>query len=83
MNSRERQNDVALEDELSIRRRPICYRGRAEGNYRSEKNEVAGPRRERHSFVDMFGCKSKFSRCKEQYCIGPWNTQSMNQGKSD
>ena len=33
MNSRKRQNNVALEDELSIRRCLICYRGRAEGNY--------------------------------------------------
>ena len=27
------------------------------------------------------GDGSKFQCCKEQYCIGTWNTMSMNQGK--
>ena len=25
--------------------------------------------------------KSKVQCCKEQYCVGTWNVQSMNQGK--
>ena len=25
--------------------------------------------------------RSKVQCCKEQYCIGPWNVRSMNQGK--
>jgi len=27
------------------------------------------------------GDESKVRCCKEQYCIGPWNVRSMNQGK--
>ena len=45
------------------------------------KNEVAEPKRKRHSVVDVSGDKSKIQCCKEQYCIGTWNVRSMNQGK--
>ena len=30
---------------------------------------------------DGTGDRSKVWCCKEQYCIGPWNVRSMNQGK--
>ena len=31
--------------------------------------------------VDVTDDGSKVQCCKEQYCIGPWNVRSMNQGK--
>ena len=31
--------------------------------------------------VDVTGDGSKVQCCKEQYCIGTWNVESMNQGK--
>ena len=31
--------------------------------------------------MDVTGDRSKVQCCKEQYCIGPWNVRSMNQGK--
>jgi len=31
--------------------------------------------------VDVTDDRSKVQCCKEQYCIGTWNVQSMNQGK--
>ena len=33
--------------------------------------------------VIVSGCESKLRCCKEQYCIGPWNVRSINQGKLD
>ena len=35
----------------------------------------------KNNFVDVTGDRSKFRCCKEQYCIGTWNVQPMNQGK--
>ena len=31
--------------------------------------------------MDVTGGESKVQWCKEQYCIGTWNSRSMNQGK--
>jgi len=31
--------------------------------------------------VDVTGDGSKVRCCKEQYCMGTWNVESMNQGK--
>ena len=31
--------------------------------------------------MDVSGRESKVQRCKEQYCIGPWNVRPMNDGK--
>ena len=31
--------------------------------------------------MDVTGDRSKVRCCKEQYCIGTWNVQFMNQGK--
>ena len=33
--------------------------------------------------MDVTGDRSKVPCCKEQYCIGTWNVQSMNQGKPE
>ena len=39
------------------------------------------PKQKQHPVVDVMGDQSKVQCCKEQYCIGPWNVMSMNQGK--
>ena len=31
--------------------------------------------------MNVTGNGNKVRRCKEQYCIGTWNVNSMNQGK--
>ena len=47
----------------------------------SRKNEETEPKQKQHPVVDVSGDGSKIWCCKEQYCIGPWNVRSMNQGK--
>ena len=47
----------------------------------SRMNEAAGPKRKRHSVVDVSGGESKIPCSKEQYFIGTWNVRSTNQGK--
>ena len=39
------------------------------------------PKQKQHPDVAVTGDGSKVQCCKEQYCIGPWNARSMNQGK--
>ena len=34
-----------------------------------------------NTHVDVTGDRSKVRCCKEQYCIGTWNVNSMKQGK--
>ena len=47
----------------------------------SRKNEEMEPKQKQHPVVDVTGDGNKVQCCKEQYCIGTWNTRSMNQGK--
>ena len=47
----------------------------------SRKNEGMEPKQKQHTVADVTGDRSKVQWCKEQYCIGTWNTRSMNQGK--
>ena len=47
----------------------------------SRKNEGMEPKQKQDPVVDMTGDRSKVRCCKEQYCIGTWNSRSMNQGK--
>ena len=44
---------------------------------------MAGPKQKWCSAVDVSGDESKIWCYKEQYCIGTWNVNSMNQGKLD
>ena len=39
------------------------------------------PKKIQHPVVNVTSDRSKVRCCKEQYCIGPWNVRSMNQGK--
>ena len=75
-----RQNDMTLKDELP---RPVGaeYAIGEEWRNNTRKNEETEPKQKQHSIVDMTGDGSKVRYCKEQYCIGTWNVQSMNQSK--
>ena len=71
MNSIKRQKDMTPNDEPP-RMEGVQY---ATGEERrainsSRMNEAAGPKRKRHSVVDVSGGESKIQCCKEQYCIG-------------
>ena len=39
------------------------------------------PKQKQHPVVDMMSDGSNIWCCKEQYCIGTWHVQSMNQNK--
>ena len=47
----------------------------------SRKNEDMEPKQKQHSVVDVTGDGSKVQCYEEQYCIGTWNVNSINQGK--
>ena len=80
MNSMKRQNDMTLKDELP---RPVGaeYAIGEEWRNNTRKNEETEPKQKQQSIVDVTGDGSKVRYCKEQYCIGTWNVQSMNQSK--
>ena len=83
MNSMKRQIDMMLEDEPS-RSEGVQYatgeEWRAITNS-SRKNDVAGPKENRCSVVDVSGGESKVQCCEEQCFIGTSNGRSMNQSK--
>ena len=80
MNSMKRRKDMTLKDELPG---PVGaqYATGEEWRNNSWKNEDAEPKQKQHPVVDVTGDGSKVQCCKEQYCIGPRNVRSMNQGK--
>ena len=47
----------------------------------TRKNEEMEQKQKQHPVVDVTGDGNKVQCCKKQYCIGPWNVKSMNQGK--
>ena len=70
---------VTLKDELP---RSVGAQYATGGQWRnnSRKKEGMEPKQKQHPAVDVTG-RSTVQFCKEQYCIGPWNVRSMNQGK--
>ena len=80
MNSMKRQNDRILKEELpgSL---GAQYTSGDQWRNNSRKNEGMEPKQKQYSVVDVIGDRSKVRYCQEQYCIGPWNVRSMNQGK--
>ena len=80
MNSMKRQNDRILKEELP-RLVGAQYATRDQWRNKSRKNEGMEPKQKQHPVVDGTGDRSKIRCGKEQYCIGPWNVRSMNQGK--
>ena len=83
MNSMKRQIDMMLEDEPS-RSEGVQYATGEEWTAitnSSRKNDVAGPKENRCSVVDVSGGESKVQCCEEQCFIGTSNGRSMNQSK--
>ena len=80
MNSRKRQNDRILKEELPrLIGAPYATGDQWRNNFR--KNERMKPKQEQYPVVDVTGGRSKVRCGKEHYCIGTWNVRSMNQGK--
>ena len=80
MNSRKRQDDRILKEELP-RSVGAQYATGDQWRHNSRKNEGMQPKQKQYPAVDVTGDRSKVQCCKEQYCIGTWNVRSMNQGK--
>ena len=80
MNSRKRQKDRALKDELP-RSVGVQYATGEEQRNSSRRNEETEPKPKWYPAVDVSGGESKVQCCQEQYCTGSWNIRSMNQGK--
>ena len=75
-----RQKDRTLKDELP-RLVGTQYDTGDQWRNNFRKNEGMEPKQKQHPAVDVTGDRSKVRCCKEQYCIGPWDVRSMNQGK--
>ena len=80
MNSKKRQNDRILKQELP-RSLGAQYATGDQWRNNSRKNEGMEPKQKQYPVVDATDDRSKVQYCKEQYCIGTWNVRSMNQGK--
>ena len=80
MNSRKRQNDRILKEELP-RSLGAQYATGDQWRNNSRKNERMEPKQKQYPAVDVTGDRSKIRCYKEQYCIGTWTVRSMNQGK--
>ena len=80
MNSKKRQKDMTLVDELP-RLVGAQYATGEEWRNNSRKNEETKPKLKQHPVVDVTGDGSKVRCCKEQHFIETWNVRSMNQGK--
>ena len=80
MNSMKRQKDRTLKGELP---RSVGAQNATGEQWKnnSRKNEEREPKQKPHPVVDVTGDGSKVQSFKEQYCVGPWNVRSMNQGK--
>ena len=82
MNSMKMQKDRTLIFELP-RSVGVQYATGEQWRNNSRKNEEMEPKQKQHPVVDVAGDGSKIRCCKEQYCIGTWNVNSVNQGKLD
>ena len=80
MNSVKRQKDMTLKFELP-RLVGAQYVTGEEWRNNSRKNEKTEPKCKRSPVVDVTGDGSQVWCCKEQYCIGNWNVESVNKGK--
>ena len=80
MNSRKRQKDRTMNDELH-RLVGAQYATGDQWRNNSRKNEEMEPKQKQHPIVDVTDDGSKALFCEEQYCLGNWDVRSMNQGK--
>ena len=72
MNSKKRQKDRTLKDEIP-RSLGAQYATGEEGRNNSRKNEEMEPKQKQHPVVDVTSDGNKVQCCKEQYCLGNWN----------
>ena len=79
MNSVKRQKDKTLKE--LPRSVDAQYTTGNQWRNNSRKNEEMEPKQKQHPVVGVIGDGSKVQCYKEQYCIGPWNIRSTNQGK--
>ena len=80
MNSKERQKDMTLKDELP-RSVGDQYAAGEEQRNNSRNNEKFKSQRKQCPVVHVTTDRTKVRCCKEQYSIGTWNVRYMNQGK--
>ena len=80
MNSRKRQNDRILKEELPTSVGAQYATGDEWRNH-SRKNEGMEPKQKQYPAVDVTGDRRKARCYKEQYCIGTWNVRFVNEGK--
>ena len=80
MNSRKRQKDMTLKDELP-RLVGVQYATGEEQRNRCRRNEEAEQKRQQCPVVDVSGGERNVECYKDQYCIGTCNVRSMIQGK--
>ena len=80
MNSKKRQKDMTLKDELP-RSVGAQYATGDQWRNNSRENEGIGPKQKQYPVVDVTGDRNEVQCCKQQYCIRTWNVRSMNQGK--
>ena len=79
MNSRKRQNDMILKEELPrLVGAQYATGDQWRNNSTDGKNEGMKPKQKQYPVVDETGDRSKVQCCKEQYYIGTWNVRSMN-----
>ena len=80
MNSRKRENDRTLKEELP---RSVGAQYDTGDQWRNNlrKNEGMLPKQKQQSVADVTRDRSKVRSCKEHNCTGTWNLRSMNQGK--
>ena len=78
MNSRKRQNERILKQELP---RSVGAQYATGDQIIPERMKRSSQSKSNNPAVDVTGDGSKVQYCKEQYCIGTWNVRSMNQGK--
>ena len=77
MNSKKKQKDMTLKDELP-RLVDVQYAAGEEQRNSARRNEEAESKQKQHSIMEMIGDGSKTQCYKEQDCIGTWNVRSMN-----
>ena len=80
MNSRKRQNDRILKQELP-RSVGAQYATGDQWRNNSRMNEGMESKQKQYPVVEVTGDRSKVRCYKEPYCKGTWNVRYMNQGK--
>ena len=80
MNSRKRQKDRTMNDELH-RLVGAQYATGDQWRTDSRKKEEMEPKQKQHRVLDVTCDGSKVRCCKEPFRSGTWDVRSMNQGK--